>query len=283
MLDFTVGLVQMAVAPDLEACLGTAREGIEAAVEAGADLVVLPEMFACPYDLDHFGPRAEPLHGSTCRFLSATASRLGVHLVGGSFPERLGEAVHNTATVWSPSGELLAVHRKVHLFDVDIPGGISFRESERLAAGDRIEAVTIDLARIGLGVCYDLRFPEQFRRLALAGAELIVLPGAFNTTTGPAHWRPLLRARAIENTCWVAACSPVPHQEGDYPAWGHSMVVDPFGEVLAEAGRDEAVITARLEAARLTEVRRALPVLEQRRPEVYGREPAAEPEGEPER
>jgi len=268
---FTITLIQMAVGPEREDNLRDAADAVRRAAGAGADLVVLPEMFSCPYEAERFHELAEPIpDGPSSRMLATLARELGVHVAGGSIPERDGERVFNTATLWGPSGDLLLTHRKVHLFDVDIPGGIRFTESAVLAAGDAISVERTPLGTIGLAVCYDLRFPELFRAMALAGAELVLLPGAFNTTTGPAHWEVLLRARAVENTIYLAACSPAPHPGGRYPAWGHSMVVDPWGDVLAEAGRAPAAVTARLEPERLESVRRALPVLAQRRPDLYG-------------
>ena len=271
MKSFSIAVVQLRVEDNKEANIASARARIEDAARAGADLIVLPEMFCCPYDHSMFRPFSEPVpEGPVGQFLQQTSARLGVHIVGGSIPEREGDRIYNTSTLWSPQGELLLTHRKVHLFDVDIPGGITFFESESLAAGDSIKTVETDLGRIGVAICYDLRFPEVFRKMVLDGAELIVLPGAFNATTGPAHWAPLIRARAIENTCFVAACAPAPTSVGSYPGWGHSMVVDPYGRVLAEAEDREATITAAIDADRLDEVRRALPVLEQRRPDAYG-------------
>ncbi len=272
MQSFTIAAIQMQVAPDRDANLARAERLLEDAAGRGAALAVLPEMFTCPYELDQFRAFAEPLpDGPAGKLLSATARRLKIHIVGGSIPELDGGEVYNTATIWSPTGELLALHRKVHLFDVDIPGGICFRESEILSAGDRIAATQTDLAKLGLAVCYDLRFPECFRAMVVGGAEIVALPGAFNTTTGPAHWQPLLRARAIENTCYVVASSPASHPDVSYPAWGHSMIVDPYGEVLACAEREETIVMAQVDGARLEQVRRAVPVLAQRRPDVYRR------------
>ena len=272
MRRFSVRLIQMAVAPSKDDNLAAAEAAIRDAASAGVELAVLPEMFSCPYETARFGKLAEPVpDGRTSRLLSDLARELGLHLVGGSIPERDAEGrLYNTATLWGPDGTLLLRHRKVHLFDVDIPGGIRFTESSVLAPGDTIATARTELATIGLAVCYDLRFPELFRSLTLQGAELIVVPGAFNTTTGPAHWELLVRTRAVENTVYVAACSPAPHPEGRYPAWGHSMIVDPWGDVIAAAGRSPATLTATLEPERLETVRRSLPVLEQRRPDLYG-------------
>jgi len=274
MQRFTIASIQMQVSRDKEANLARAGRLLEQAAQAGAKLAVLPEMFTCPYELDQFRPYAESLpDGPASRFLRDAARRLGIHIAGASIPELDGDDVYNTATLWAPDGELLLTHRKVHLFDVDIPGGISFHESESLAAGDRLATAETDLGTLGLAICYDLRFPECFRALVVDGAELIILPGAFNTTTGPAHWEPLLRARAIENTCYVVACSPAPHPDVSYPAWGHSMIIDPYGEVKASAEREEQIVLAEVDGERLEQVRQAVPVLAQRRPDVYRGDP----------
>ena len=271
MESFRLAAIQMSVAPDRATNHERAAAFLEETARDGAALVVLPEIFTCAYALDQFRPNAEVVpDGPTCALLRESVKRLGIYIVGGSIPELVGETVYNTSTLWSPDGELLLTFRKVHLFDVDIPGGITFQESASLSAGASFEIADTELGRIGLSICYDLRFPEPFRAMTLAGAELIVLPGAFNTTTGPAHWETLLRARAIENTCYVAACSPAsPVDPEAYPAWGHSMIVDPYGEVLTSADREERIIYAEVDGMRLAEVRRAVPVLEQRRPETY--------------
>ena len=271
MIDqFKMALIQMAVTPRKADNLQRAEALIRQAAEQGARLVVLPEMFNCPYEVSRFGELAEEVpHGATCGFLARMSRELRLHLVGGSIPERAGDEVFNTATLWSPAGELLLTHRKVHLFDIDIPDGITFVESDHLSPGQAIEVAETELGVLGLAICYDIRFPECIRRLCLKGAELVIVPGAFNTTTGPVHWELHARVRAVENTVYLAACSPAPHPEVGYPAWGHSMVVDPFGVVLVAADREERLIFADFDRARLDEVRRALPVLRQRRPELY--------------
>lgn len=269
---FQLALIQMRVGPDKQDNLDRARALITEAAGKGARLAVLPEMFNCPYEVSRFAEFAEPLtDGPTGEMLAGQAAKHGIYLVGGSMPERDGRDVFNTATLWDPNGRLILSQRKVHLFDVDIPGGISIKESDRLSPGNRMKVVETELGVWGLAICYDIRFPEFFRRLALSGAELIIVPGAFNTTTGPFHWEVLIRARALENTLYVAACGAAPHPGVAYPAWGHSMVVDPFGWIIDSAERDQEIIYAEFDRARLQQVRKSLPVLAQRRPEVYYR------------
>jgi predicted amidohydrolase len=235
--------------------------------------VVLPEIFDGRYDATDFVPLADPLPGGrTGAMLSAAAQRRRIHLAG-SLVE-LGEdgRAYNTGFIFDRQGELILTHRKVHLYDVDIPGGITYKESDYFGSGDQVGVVRTELGVMGLAVCHDLRFGELFRIMALKGADLFVVPAAFNMTSGPAHWEILLRVRAMENTVYLAACGGAPHPEVGYPYWGHSSLVDPYGRIIAQAeGREEEIVYGDFSRDRLEEVRQALPVLGQRRPEVYRR------------
>jgi len=251
-------------------------ERVEAMLEKtaarGADLVILPEMFICPYDLELFPEYAEPVpDGRTCWRLRDWARTFRLHLLGGSIPEIDDEGrLYNTATLWDPQGNILAVYRKIHLFDVDLPGGVSFHESRVLSPGREIKMADCLGLKLGIAICYDIRFPELFRLMALAGADLMVLPGAFNNISGPAHWELSLRSRAVENTVYLAGVSGVAPEGSSYQSWGHSMLVDPFGEIMVDLGRSEGVGLAELDPARLKDIRRRLPLLKQRREDVYG-------------
>lgn len=268
---FNFALIQMRVGPDKDDNLDRAARMLAEAREKDIELAILPEMFNCPYGVKHFPDFAESIpDGRTCSFLSHLASEFGIHIVGGSIPEKDGPDIFNTATLWGPDGSLLLTHRKVHLFDVDIPGGISFHESETLTQGEKMAVADTELGHLGLAVCYDLRFPELFRVQTLAGAEMIIVPGAFNTTTGPYHWELLVRSRALENTVYLAACASAPHPDVDYPTWGHSLAVDPYGWIMNGAGREQEIVYSTFDRARLGQVRAGLPVLDQRRPELYG-------------
>ncbi|MBN2800298.1 MAG: carbon-nitrogen hydrolase family protein [Deltaproteobacteria bacterium] len=264
-----IALLQMIVSPRKEDNLARAEAAI--AAHAGADLIALPELFNTSYQVSDWPAVAEALpEGRTARFLSDMARRHKVYLVGGSVPELVGGRVYNTATLWSPEGSLLLRHRKVHLFDVDIPGGITFKESDFFSPGNEVSVVDTPLGTIGLAICFDVRFPELFRAMALRGAELVLLPAAFNTTTGPAHWDLHLRGRAVENTLFLGACSPAPHPEVSYPAWGHSRWIDPWGIPTGEVEREEGAVRGTFSRDRLRAVRASLPLLSARRPEVYG-------------
>jgi predicted amidohydrolase len=196
-------------------------------------------------------------------FLCGLAAELHLTLVGGSFLERSDDAARsfNTSLLVDPTGTIRAVYRKMHLFDVDLPGRVTVRESDARIPGDDVVTVETEVGTVGMSICYDLRFPELFRRLAVAGATIVTVPSAFTAHTGAAHWEPLLRARAIENQAFVIAANQTgtsPHGFRDY---GHSMIVDPWGTVLAHAGEDEAVVTAVLDLEHLARVRREMPCL----------------------
>jgi len=267
-----VAMCQMAVTDDKARNLARAREMIRTAGEEGSDIVVLPEMFNCPYDSQYFAPFAEEWpHGPSLNMLRETAIEGRILLVGGSIPERHQGSIFNTSFVFGPSGELLARHRKVHLFDVDIPGGITFKESDTLSPGNDVTLapLTGSSGKLGVAVCYDIRFPELFRRMALGGAMLVAVPAAFNLTTGPAHWDLLFRTRAVDNQVFVVGVSPARLPGASYVAFGHSILVDPWGEVLAMAAASEDLVVSEIDLARVEQVRRELPLLKHRRAELY--------------
>ncbi|MFN2425587.1 MAG: carbon-nitrogen hydrolase family protein [Candidatus Binatia bacterium] len=268
MQTFDVAAVQMKSGPDKQANVAEASSRIAEAAAAGAQLVALPEVFAWrgPHDRERL--EAETIPGPTTDAMAALARRLGIHLVAGSILEAGGDGdlPYNTTTLFGPDGSLLALYRKIHLFDIDLPGRVTIRESSWRAHGDQVVCADTALGKIGLAVCYDLRFPELFRRLSDAGSEIVVMPSAFTRPTGQAHWETLLRARAIENQCFVVA----PNQYGagaqGFHDYGNSLVIDPWGLVLARGGDEEAaVVSATLDAGVLERVRRELPCLTHRR------------------
>jgi omega-amidase len=276
-----IALVQLLCGSDKAANLAAATAAVREAAANRADIVALPECFNSPYATDKFPEYAEPIpackadidparHPSTAA-LSAAAAAARVFLVGGSIPER-DEAdgrVYNTCVAYGPDGELLARHRKMHLFDIDIPGRMTFRESDTLSAGRELALFDTPWGRAGLGICYDMRFPYLGMLLRQAGADFIFFPGAFNTTTGPAHWELLLRARALDAQAYVAGVSPARNPAAAYQAWGHSTLVSPWGEVAATTDEGPGIVYADARPGRVAEVRAQIPVSQQARADVY--------------
>jgi omega-amidase len=200
------------------------------------------------------------------------ASEAKVYLVGGSIPELDEETkrYHNTSLIFDPKGKLLATHRKVHLFDIDIPGKITFKESEVLSPGNKVTIVDLpEYGKIAIAICYDIRFPELAMVAARKGCFALLYPGAFNTTTGPLHWRLQGQARAMDNQVYVGLCSPARDETASYHAWGHSLVCDPMAKVMVEAGEKEETIFADLVGAKIEETRKGIPIYGQRRFDVY--------------
>lgn len=264
-----VAVCQMRSGEDPEANLAEARRLLFEAADGDADLAVLPEFFR------YLGPRAgnseiaEPLPGGPAgEMLSRVARERAMWVLGGSIQERDGERIHNTSPLFDRTGELVAHYRKIHLFDVDLDGQAPFRESATFAPGRELVTHVVDDVRVGLAICYDLRFPELFRGLMTLGTEMFVLPAQFQQQTGVAHWEVLLRARAIENQCFVAAAA----QWGEFGApdeghrsYGNSMIVDPWGKVLVRAPEEGSGVSfADVDLAELRHIRKVLPALEHR-------------------
>ncbi|CAL8996045.1 unnamed protein product [Prunus brigantina] len=273
-LCFKIGLCQLAVTADKERNIAHARKAIEDAAAKGAQLVLLPEIWNGPYSNDSFPVYAEDIDAGgdaspSTAMLSEVSQRLKITIVGGSIAERSGDRLYNTSCVFGTDGKLLAKHRKIHLFDIDIPGKITFIESKTLTAGQTPTIVDTEVGRIGIGICYDIRFQELAMIYGARGAHLICYPGAFNMTTGPLHWELLQRARAVDNQLYVATCSPAQDAGAGYVAWGHSTLVGPFGEVLATTEHEEAIIIAEVDYSLLELRRTNLPLLKQRRGDLY--------------
>jgi omega-amidase len=244
---------------------------IKEAATAGAQIVALPECFNSPYGIDYFPDYAEPVpNGETSRSLSDWAKELKVYVVGGSIPEK-GEngKLYNTCTIWGPNGDLLGSHRKVHLFDIDIPGKITFQESKVLTSGKSLTTFDTEFCKIGVGICYDLRFAEMAQLYREKGCQLLIYPGAFNMTTGPAHWKLLQQARAVDNQLYVASVSPARAEDASYVAWGHSLAVNPWGKVIVEAEEGPSIVYADIDLKYLQEIRDQIPLTKQRRRDLY--------------
>jgi len=266
-----VACVQLNTRDDKPANVATAAGLVEEAASQGARIVALPETWT--FKGAHAGiiESGEWLDGPSTALMRDLAARLSIYLLAGSFYERTEgtRLLFNTSVLFGPRGERLAVYRKIHLFDVTV-GGAAYRESETLAAGAELVTAEIDGVTAGLTICYDLRFPELYRALALRGARIMFAPSAFTQHTGRAHWEVLVRARAIENGCFVVA----PDQTGEYApgraTWGHSMVVDPWGRILAACEGGVGICLADLDLSQVDVVRESVPALRHRRPDAYG-------------
>jgi predicted amidohydrolase len=268
------GAVQLNATDDVERNLATADRLVREAVGAGAELVVLPEKWTALGSGSVLKAAAQPLDGEAMSWASSVARELGIDLVAGSFSERVdgAEKLSNTSVHFGPEGARRAVYRKVHMFDVEVDG-LRYDESAHEQPGTEIvvSALAGDEIVLGLSVCYDIRFPELYRELAVRGAEVVAVPSAFTLATTRDHWEVLLRARAIENQCFVVAANQIGEHPGGMRSGGRSMIVDPWGLVLASAPDAETAIVAELDMGALRDIRRRLPSLANRRPDVYTR------------
>lgn len=271
-----VALLQFHASSNKAANLIKVTEFIKKAVSNNPkpQLLVLPECFQSPYAVDQFKNYAEKIpDGETTQLLSKLARENKISIIGGSIPEfdELDGGLYNTSVVFNSFGEIIAKHRKVHLFDISIPGGITFKESDSLRPGNKATVFEIPEieSKFGLAICYDIRFPELAMIASRRGAGIMAYPGAFNTITGPKFWTKFAVARAIDNQNYVLMCSPARNPSGGYQSYGHSMVVDPNGNVLIEAGHDEEIIYCELKKEIIEEARKSIPISIQRRFDIY--------------
>jgi omega-amidase len=259
---------------------------IATACQKPTDIVVLPEIWNSPYATTSFpmnaeilpdiGQQPDPIDSPSSAMMRDQAIKFGIWLIGGSIPEKEidivsgKEKVYNTCLIFNPIGEVVGKHRKVHLFDIDVPGKMKFKESDSLTAGDKVCIVETPWGKLGVGICYDLRFPELAMIMRSRGCNMIFFPGAFNMVTGPAHWELLQRARAVDNQLYVVACSPARDEiSGGYVAWGHSSVISPWGEVIASAGVQEEILYSELDIDNVDAMRQSIPCWSQKRLDVY--------------
>ena len=267
MKSYLAAAVQMTSKPDLEKNLVEAEELIELAVRRGAQLIGLPENFAFLGEEEDKLAQADTIAHKSEKFLQTMAQRFQITILGGGFPV-LGEGgkVFNTALLIDPSGTELARYHKVHLFDVNLPDGNTYRESNTMMSGKDLPPIykSEELGSLGLSICYDVRFPELYRHLSKNGANVLFVPAAFTAYTGKDHWQVLLQARAIENTCYVIAPAQTGVHYGIRNTHGHAMIIDPWGVILADAGTEAGVAVAEINPTRLQQVRQQMPCLQHR-------------------
>ena len=231
--------------------------------EEAVDLVAVGEMFTTPYETSCFPGYAEPEGGESWKQLSNMAREHRIYLSAGSIPEVDAEGrVYNTAYVFDREGRQIAKHRKAHLFDINVEGGQHFRESDTLTAGKGATVCDTEFCRMGICICFDCRFPEMVREMVLSGAKVVLVPASFNMTTGPAHWELMFRSRAVDNQCYMVGTSDARDPSFSYVSWGHSMVVSPWGDVVAEMDEKEGVQITNLDLPLVDKVRRELPLLQ---------------------
>jgi len=266
-MRFIAAAIQMLASPDKKANLMEAEVRVREAASQGAKIVVLPEVFNWRGAKEDERSSAEPVPGPTSEQMARLARGLRIYLLAGSILEEIpgGAKPYNTSLLFDPEGNLLARYRKMHLFDVQIGGRVSAMESGSRQAGEEIVVAETGLCRMGLTICYDLRFPELFRALVGKGAQVIFVPSAFTAFTGEAHWEPLLRARAIENQVYIIAPDQTGKNPKSFAAYGHSMIVDPWGRILAQASDGPEVLVAEIDLAYLARVRAELPALSHRK------------------
>jgi len=264
-----IGIIQMNTKSDKSRNLQVAEAGIDRLVEQGADLITLPETFNYLGPDDELAVNAEPIDGPSLSRLQQKARDKGVFIHCGSILEKRNDQIFNTTVVFDRAGKKVAQYSKIHLFDIEIPGGIVYRESDVVTPGQEVVTFDCEGVSVGLSICYDLRFPELYRKLSDSGASLILVPAVFTLMTGKDHWEPLIRARAIENLCYVVApgnwgiCPP------KYHSWGRSMVVNPWGTVLAQAADCETTLAVELDFALMASIREKLPALTHRRRDLF--------------
>jgi predicted amidohydrolase len=251
----------MPVTADLAKNLAFAAQEVANAAQRGAQMVLLPEMFCCPYDNRCFPQYAQPVGGAIWQTLQHMAQENHVYLVGGSMPELEEGRIYNTSFVFGPDGRQLARHRKVHLFDINVAGGQRFMESDILSPGEDLTVFDTEYGRFGLCICFDIRFPQMARQMAEAGARCILVPAAFNMTTGPLHWELLFRARAVDQELFTVGCAPARDTNASYVSYGHSIAVSPWGKVVYQADAAPCTGEVTLDFGQVDAVRQQIPVL----------------------
>lgn len=268
-MQVKIGIIQSKVYLDKEITIKNCLAEVTILAKQGAQLIALPEMFNCPYTNKYFSLYAEQEGGYTWSKLSQCAKENKIYLIGGSIPEQDGDKIYNTCFVFDPHGQQIAKHRKIHLFDIAIEGGQHFKESDTFTPGNAVTTFDTIYGTMGVVICYDYRFPELARLTTLQGAMMIFVPAAFNMTTGPAHWEVMHRSRAIDNQIFSIGISPSRNDDGGYKAYGNSMVVSPWGEVLYQADERTCSTIVDINLEKIIEIRDQLPLLKHRRTDVY--------------
>ncbi|WP_409199810.1 carbon-nitrogen hydrolase family protein [Methanobrevibacter sp. DSM 116169] len=275
MTKLKLALCQEKVLDDKQKNIEKAVEMIKKSAAENVDIAILPEMFTSPFQNERFVEYSEEFKSSkTLKAISKVAKEENIYVLAGSIPEKVieedsEEKIYNSSYLFDNNGKILANHRKMHLFDIDIPGKVHSDESAVITPGDHFTVVDTKFGKIGMALCYDVRFPELARVMALNGAKILFYPGAFNFTTGPAHWELLFRARAVDNQVFCIGVAPAVNEDLKYHAYGHSLVVNPWGTVLCEADENEIILFQEIDLKEVDEIREQVPTLKNRRSDLY--------------
>lgn len=270
MTKIKLALCQMNVVDNKEKNIKTARLMIEESISKNADFIILPEMFNCPYSNDKFIEYGEKEKSSeTLSEISKLAKSNNVYILAGSIPEIEEDKLYNTSYLFDRQGNVIAKHRKMHLFDIDVKRKITFKESDVLTAGNDFTIADTEFGKVGIGICYDIRFPELAKIMVENGALILIYPGAFNMTTGPAHWELLFRSRAMDNQTFCIGVAPALNNDASYHSYGHSIITNPWGEVIAQASEKESLIISEIDLSEIKKVREELPLLKNKRDDLY--------------
>ena len=272
-----VGICQIIVGSDKSENLLNASKAIDYCANNGANIVVLPEIWNSPYDTQLFRKYAESIpDGESSLLLKNKAKEHNIYLVGGSIPEIDDDKVYNTCVIYDYNGNIIGKYRKMHLFDINVPGKITFYESDTLTAGDGITMFELDnfgyndkKLRIGIGICYDIRFNELSELYRQNSCDLLIFPGAFNTTTGPLHWELLQRCRAVDNQMYIITCSPAYNPITKYPVYGHSSIIDPWGKIIKTCDNNESIYVKDIDLNEIYNFRSSIPTSKQKRYDIY--------------
>lgn len=265
-----IALIQTHVEENKFDNIKNASEFVKKATNEGCDIAILPEMFTTPYQTSNFPIYAEKEGEESFKLISKMAKDNHIYLVGGSIPEKDdNNLVYNTCYVFDREGNKIGKHRKVHLFDIDIEGGQTFKESDTLTAGNKVTVFDTEFGKIGLCICFDFRFPELARLMAQNGAKIMIVPAAFNMTTGPAHWDLMFRSRAVDNQVYTIGCAPSRDVNGCYVSYGNSIVVSPFGDIIYKMDEKEGYKIVEIDLDYVDKVRKELPLLSARRLDLY--------------
>ena len=270
MTTIKLALCQMNVIDDKDENLKKAELMINDSITQNVDFIILPEMFNCPYSNDKFLEYCEEENSSiTISKISELSDKHNVYILAGSIPEKEGNKLYNTSYLFDRNGKIIAKHRKMHLFDIDVKDKITFRESDVLTAGNNVTIAKTEFGKIGIGICYDIRFPELARIMSEQGTKILFYPGAFNMTTGPAHWELLFRTRALDNQVFCVGVAPALNKNASYHSFGHSIITNPWGEVIAEANEKEELVISEINLNEIKKIREELPLLKNKREDLY--------------